>query len=128
LNPVIWTRIAICVGSFDANGVTTTETVVVRNAVVTNNTSGFPRVLSSADPGAPLTPEALSELPEELCGDLENALIMLDMDRVTAVIRRIAECHPAVGGVMATLSDNLAYTSMLRAIVARKFSLAEGRP
>jgi hypothetical protein len=128
LNLVIWTRIAFCVGSSNANGVTTTEAVVVRNGVVTNNTLGLSRVLSSAEPGAPLTPEALSVLPEELCGDLENALIMLDMDRVTVLIRRIAECYPAVGGVMATLSDNLAYTSMLRAIVARKFSLAEGRP
>jgi hypothetical protein len=55
-------------------------------------------------------------LPEALCGDLENALIMLDVDRVTALIRRIAECYPAVGGIMATLSENLAYTSMLRAM------------
>lgn len=73
-------------------------------------------------------PEALSVLPEELCGDLENALIMLDVDRVTALIRRVAESSPAVGAVMATLSENLAYTSMLRALVARKFTLAQGRP
>jgi hypothetical protein len=129
LNPVIWIRIAIFVGSFKANGVNTTEAVVqVRDAVVTNNTSGLSRVLSSAEPGAPLTPEALSVLPEELCGDLENALIMLDVDRVTALILRVAESYPAVGAIMATLSENLAYTSMLRAIVARKFTLAEGRP
>jgi hypothetical protein len=128
LNRVIWIRIAVCVGSFNANGVKTTEAVVVRDAVVTNNTAGLSRVLPSAEPGAPLTPEALSVLPEELCGDLENALIMLDVDRVTALIRQIAECYPAVGGVMATLSENLAYTSILRAIMARKFTLAEGRP
>ena len=125
---MIQVRIATCVGSFNANGVKTTESVVFRDAVVTNNTPGPSRVLSSAEPGAPLTSEALSVLPEELCGDLENALIMLDVDRVTALIRRIAEAYPAVGGVMATLSENLAYTSMLRAIVARKFTLAEGRP
>ncbi len=99
----------------------------VRDAVVPNDTSGS-RDLSSTEPDAPLTPEALSVLPEELCGDLENALILLDVDRVTALIRRIAECYPAVGSVMATLSENLAYTSMLRAILARKFTLAEGRP
>ena len=125
---MIQVRIATCVGSFNANGVKTTESVVFRDAVVTNNAPGPSRVLSSAEPDAPLTPEALYELPEELCGDLENALIMLDVDRVTALIRRIAEAYPAVGGVMATLSENLAYTSMLRAIVARKFTLAEGRP
>jgi hypothetical protein len=116
------------VGSFSANGVKTTEAVVVRDAAVPNNTSGLSRDLSCTEPDAPLTPEALSVLPEELCGDLENALIMLDVDRVTALIRRIAECYPAVGGVLATLSEKLAYTSMLRVIVARKFTLAEGRP
>jgi hypothetical protein len=98
--------------------------VQVRDAVVTNKTSEQ----YSTEPDAPLTPEALSALPEALCGDLENALIMLDVDRVTALIRRIAECYPAVGGIMATLSENLAYTSMLRAMVARKFTLTEGRP
>jgi hypothetical protein len=111
------------------NGVKTPEAVVqVSYALVPNNTSGLPRDLSSTEPDPPLTPEALSVLPEALCGDLENALIMLDVDRVTASIRRIAECYPAVGAVMASLSENLAYTSMLRAIVARKFTLAEGRP
>lgn len=101
---------------------------MVRDAVVPNNTSGLSRTLSAAEPGAPLTPEALSVLPEELCGDLENALILLDVDRVTALIRRVTESYPAVGGIMSTLSENLAYTSILRAIVARKFTHAEGRP
>jgi hypothetical protein len=128
LNPVIWTRIAVCVGFFNANGVKTTEEVVVRDDVVPNNTSGFWRVLSAAEPDASLTAEALSVLPEDLCGDLENALILLDVDRVTALIRRVAENYPAVGSILSTLSENLAYTSMLRAIVARKFALAGGRP
>ena len=115
-------------GFFNANGVKTTEEVVVRDDVVTNNTSGFSRVLSAAEPDASLTAEALSVLPEDLCGDLENALILLDVDRVTALIRRVAENYPAVGSILSTLSENLAYTSMLRAIAARKFALAEGRP
>ena len=72
-----------------------------------------------------LTPEALSVLPEELCGELEAALILLDVDRVTALIRHIAEVYPALGSMMENLSDNLAYTSMLRAIEARKASLVE---
>jgi hypothetical protein len=79
----------------------------------------------SAETGAALTPEALSVLPEELCGELEAALILLDVDRVTALIRHIAEVYPALGSMMENLSDNLAYTSMLRAIEARKASLVE---
>ena len=71
---------------------------MVRDAVVTNNTAGLSRVLPSAEPGAPLTPEALSVLPEELCGELENALILLDVDRVTALIRRVSEMLTGVGG------------------------------
>jgi hypothetical protein len=64
-------------------------------------------------------------LPDELCGELEAALILLDVDRVTALIRRIAATHPALGRVMENLSDKLAYTPMLRAIEARKASLVE---
>jgi hypothetical protein len=79
----------------------------------------------SAETGDALTPEALSVLPEELCGELEAALILLDVDRVTALIRHIAELYPALGSMMENLSDNLAYTSMLRAIEARKASLVE---
>ena len=100
----------------------------VRDDVVANDTPGPSRDMSSTEPDMPLTPEALSVLPEDLCGDLENALIMLDVDRVTALIQRVAENYPAVGGIMARLSEKLAYTAMLRAIVSRKFTLAEGRP
>jgi signal transduction histidine kinase len=84
--------------------------------------------LSSAEMGAALTPEALSVLPEELCGELEAALILLDVDRVTALIRQVAESYPALGRIMENLSDNLAYTSLLRAIEARKTSLVEDCP
>jgi signal transduction histidine kinase len=84
--------------------------------------------LSSAEMGAALTPEALSVLPEELCDELEAALILLDVDRVTALIRHVAESYPALGRIMENLSDNLAYTSLLRAIEARKASLVEDCP
>jgi hypothetical protein len=67
-------------------------------------------------------------LPEELCGELEAALILLDVDRVTALIQHIAETYPALGRTLEDLSDNLAYTSILRAIEARKVSLVEVWP
>lgn len=74
-----------------------------------------------------LTPEALSVLPEKLCGEFEEALILLDVDRVTALIRRVETSYPELGGIMADLSGNLAYTSMLHAITARKANLVEER-
>ena len=82
----------------------------------------------SAETGAALTPEALSVLSEELCGELEAALILLDVDRVTALIRHVAESYPDLGRIMESLSDNLAYTTMLRALEARKASLVEEWP
>jgi len=82
----------------------------------------------SAEMGAALTPKALSVLPEELCGELEAALILLDVDRVTALIRHVAESDPDLGRIMESLSENLAYTTILRAIEARKASLVEDWP
>jgi CheY-like chemotaxis protein/anti-sigma regulatory factor (Ser/Thr protein kinase) len=76
-------------------------------------------VPTAAELGA-IAPEALSVLPEELCTELERALILLDMDHVTALIKRVAETEPALGGILTKLSDNLAYTTMLHAIEARK--------
>jgi hypothetical protein len=77
--------------------------------------------------GELLTPEALSVLPEKLCGELEEALVLLDVDRVTALIRRVERSYPAVGEMMASLAGNLAYTSMLHALTARKANLVEDR-
>ena len=77
--------------------------------------------------GELLTPEALSVLPEKLCGELEEALVLLDVDRVTALIGRVEISYPAVGEMMASLAGNLAYTSMLHALTARKANLVEDR-
>jgi CheY-like chemotaxis protein len=84
--------------------------------------------LAAAEMGAPLTPEALSALPEELCAELEDALISLDVDRVTSLTSRVAESYPRLGGIMTSLSNNLAYTTLLRAIAARKVDLVVDRP
>ena len=82
----------------------------------------------STETCASLTPEALSVVPEELCGELEAALILLDVDRVTRLIHHIAKTYPLPGRIMEDLADNLAYTSMLHALEARKASLVEGWP
>jgi signal transduction histidine kinase len=81
-----------------------------------------------AETGPTLTPKELSVLSEELCGELEEALVLLDVDRVTALIRHVAERYPDLGRIMESLSDNLAYTTMLRALEARKANLVEEWP
>jgi uncharacterized protein YdiU (UPF0061 family) len=67
-------------------------------------------------------------LSEELCEELEVALTLLDVDRVTALTRHVADSYPDLGRIMESLSENLAYTTMLRALVARKASLVEEWP
>ncbi len=77
--------------------------------------------------GELLPPEALAVLPERLCDELEEALVLLDVDRVTALIGRVEVSDPALGEVMATLAGKLAYTSMLHAFTARRANLVEDR-
>jgi hypothetical protein len=77
------------------------------------------------DRGELITPEALSVLPEKLCGQLEEALVLLDVDRVTALIRRVEVSYPELGEILGNLAANLAYTSMLHALMARKANLVE---
>jgi hypothetical protein len=67
-------------------------------------------------------------LPDELCEELEAALTLLDVNRVTSLTRHVAESYPDLGRIMESLSDNLAYTTMLRALEARKASLVEEWP
>ncbi|MCX6626607.1 MAG: ATP-binding protein [Candidatus Solibacter sp.] len=76
----------------------------------------------------PLRPEALAALSEELRGELANALMSLDADRIARVIRGISEVDPALGAVVAQFADRLAYTPILRALRAGtgKVEFAEG--
>jgi signal transduction histidine kinase/CheY-like chemotaxis protein len=76
---------------------------------------------------AALNPAALSAIPPGLRDELENALILLDVKRVTALVQEVAEQAPALGPAMAGLADRLAYTSILQAIAVRKASALEGQ-
>jgi CheY-like chemotaxis protein len=76
---------------------------------------------------AALNPVALSAISPGLRDELETALILLDVKRVTALIQRVAEQSPALGSAMAGLADRLAYTSILQAIAVRKASALEGQ-
>ena len=75
---------------------------------------------------AELRPEALAVLPEELRGELGNALIALDAERIGGLIRRISEVDPALGGALADLADRFAYSPILKALQAGKRKPATG--
>jgi CheY-like chemotaxis protein len=76
---------------------------------------------------AALNPAALSAISPGLRDELENALILLDVNRVTALVQEVAEQSPALGSAMTGLADRLAYTSILQAIAVRKASALEGQ-
>ncbi len=65
---------------------------------------------------AVLRPEALAALPEELRRELADAVIALDGELITGLIRRISEADPALGGVLAVLAGRFAYTPILHAL------------
>jgi CheY-like chemotaxis protein len=49
---------------------------------------------------AALRPEALAAIPEDLRVDLTNAVLTLDINRITPAISRIAELDPALGSAL----------------------------
>uniref|UniRef100_Q023H6 histidine kinase n=1 Tax=Solibacter usitatus (strain Ellin6076) TaxID=234267 RepID=Q023H6_SOLUE len=83
--------------------------------------------LRATEGEAGLNPAALSAISPGLRDELENALILLDVKRVTTLVQEVAEQAPALGSAMAGLAERLAYTSILQAIAVRKSSALEGQ-
>jgi len=73
---------------------------------------------SAAAQTAALRTEALATLPDELRGELAVALVSLDVARIAALIRRVAELNPALGEALAHHADHLSFTGILRALRA----------
>jgi CheY-like chemotaxis protein len=63
-----------------------------------------------------LRPEDLAALPEDLCEELANALIALNVERITTLINRVSERDNAMGGVLTRYADRFAYTEILDAL------------
>jgi CheY-like chemotaxis protein len=64
----------------------------------------------------PLGPAALEGLPEELRAELQDALAALDVERIAAAIRRVAERDFGLGATMSHYADRLEYTAIFRAL------------
>jgi CheY-like chemotaxis protein/anti-sigma regulatory factor (Ser/Thr protein kinase) len=69
-------------------------------------------------PHIPLREEALAALPEEFRTELAEALISLNIDRVTRAVNRIAERDTALGRALVPYCHQYAYSSILRALRA----------
>jgi signal transduction histidine kinase/DNA-binding NarL/FixJ family response regulator len=64
----------------------------------------------------PLRPEALEALPEELRGELREALAVLDLERIARVIRRVSERDSVLGCALSYAAGRLEFTAIYRAL------------
>jgi CheY-like chemotaxis protein len=63
-----------------------------------------------------LAPHALKILPEQLLGELADALVSLDLQRISAAIRSASEVDASLGAVLAEHASRLAFTPILKAV------------
>jgi signal transduction histidine kinase/DNA-binding NarL/FixJ family response regulator len=77
---------------------------------------------SPMTPTTPLRPEALATLPSELRSELTDALVSLDIARITKIVHRVSELDPALGDTLAQHTKRLSYTDILKALKAVKAS------
>jgi signal transduction histidine kinase/ActR/RegA family two-component response regulator len=84
---------------------------------------------ATTDPGPvrTLAPAAFAGLPENLCSELGEALVTLDVAQIGAVIARIAEADPALGRTLAHSADQLDYSAILLALPSATGNAAQKR-
>ena len=63
-----------------------------------------------------LRAEALATLPVDLRGELMNAVLALNINQITAVVRRISEVDPALGAALTFHAERFAFTQVLEAL------------
>ena len=64
--------------------------------------------------------EALAALSEDLRGELKNALVSLDLERIERLVGHIAKHDSALGEVLARRADSFSFTPILHALAACK--------
>jgi signal transduction histidine kinase/CheY-like chemotaxis protein/streptogramin lyase len=65
---------------------------------------------------AALRPEALAAIPEDLRAELTNAVLTLDINRITPAIRRIAELDPPLGSALMFHLQRRTFTEVWNAL------------
>jgi len=69
---------------------------------------------------AVLTPETLRVLPERLRQELGDAVISLDVNRVTGAIRRAYDLDREIGAALSRHANSLGFTAILKALEASR--------
>jgi CheY-like chemotaxis protein len=72
-------------------------------------------VAVAGEPVAELRPEDLAALPQELRAGLREALLALDVERISAAIDRVSQENAPLGSALARCASRYAYTAMLDA-------------
>jgi signal transduction histidine kinase/ligand-binding sensor domain-containing protein/DNA-binding response OmpR family regulator len=72
--------------------------------------------ISPADPVAPLRPEALAMLPQQLREELADAVVRLHPGSIAAAIDRVSEKDAQLGAILANCASRLAYTEIFNAL------------
>jgi signal transduction histidine kinase/DNA-binding response OmpR family regulator len=72
-------------------------------------------VAVAGEPVAELRPEDLAALPQELRAELREALLVLDVERISAAIDRVSQENAPLGSALARCASRYAYTAMLDA-------------
>jgi len=67
------------------------------------------------EPVAELRPEDLAALPQEIRAELREALLALDVERISAAIDRVSQGNASLGSVLARCASRYAYTAILNA-------------
>ncbi|RPI05822.1 MAG: response regulator, partial [Ignavibacteriae bacterium] len=72
-----------------------------------------------------LNSDSFALLPQELRMELTNALVNLDVAKITQLIRRISELDLALGDILTSHAEQFDYTAILRALHADDTSVAK---
>ncbi len=82
---------------------------------------------SEKQTASPQWREALKSLPETLQGELADALVTLNADRISAAIGRIAELNPALGEMLEQKAGQFNYTEIMNGLKADLGNLTEDK-
>jgi hypothetical protein len=81
-----------------------------------------------AEPTQALSLDAIAELPASLRSELRDAVLTLDVKRISQTIEKVAEHDAALSSMLARYAERFAYSPILKAIerAVREESTASG--
>ena len=78
--------------------------------------------LPASEMGLSLPPGCFDTLPQELREELTNAVVRLDVGRITALIGRVSDCDAVLGRALAHCADRFDYSRILAALESARAS------